>query len=59
MISLMAAQIEGNDKQIKQAKRHRELLEKEFNESTERMKAEHERAINEAIKIRDNHARSG
>jgi hypothetical protein len=57
MISLMA-QSEASDKLAKQAERHRELLEKECTQSMERMKAEHERTINEAIKSRDKYARS-
>jgi hypothetical protein len=57
MISLMA-QIEASDKLAKQAERHRELLEKEFTQSMERMKAEHEKTITEAIKSRDKYARS-
>ncbi len=57
MISLMA-QSEASDKLAKQAERHRELLEKEFTQSMERMKAEHEKTISEAIKSRDKYARS-
>ncbi len=57
MISLMA-QSEASDKLMKQAEKHRQTLEKEFNLSMERMKAEHDRAITEAMKIRDNYARS-
>jgi hypothetical protein len=57
MISLMA-QTEASDKLMKQAEQHREALEKEFKQNMERMKAEHDRAINEAMKIRDNYARS-
>ncbi len=57
MISLMA-QSEASDKLIKQAEQHREALEKEFKLNMERMKAEHDRAITEAMKIRDNYARS-
>jgi hypothetical protein len=57
MISLLA-QSEATDKLMKQAEQHREALEKEFNLSMERMKAEHDRAITEAMKIRDNYARS-
>ncbi len=40
MISLLA-QSEASDKLVKQAERQRELLEKEFTQSMERMKAEH------------------
>ena len=57
MISLMA-QSEASDKLMKQAEQHREALEKEFKLNMERMKAEHDRAITEAMKIRDNYARS-
>jgi hypothetical protein len=57
MISLLA-QSEASDKLAKQAERHRELLEKEFTQSMERMKAEHEKTISEAIKSRDKYARS-
>jgi hypothetical protein len=57
MINLMA-QSEASDKLMKQAEKHREALDKEFNQSMERMKAEHDRAITEAMKIRDNYARS-
>jgi hypothetical protein len=57
MISRMA-QSEASDKLMKQAEQHRDALEKEFNLSMERMKAEHDRAITEAMKIRDNYARS-
>ncbi len=57
MISLLA-QSEASDKLAKQAERHRELLEKEFTQSMEHMKAEHEKTITEAIKSRDKYARS-
>jgi hypothetical protein len=57
MISLMA-QSDASDKLMKQAEQHREALEKEFKLNMERMKAEHDRAITEAMKIRDNYARS-
>jgi hypothetical protein len=57
MISLMA-QSEASDKLAKQAERHRELLKKEFIQSMERMEAEHEKTITEAIKSRDKYARS-
>ncbi len=57
MISILA-QSEASDKLAKQAERHRELLEKEFTQSMERMKAEHEKTISEAIKSRDKYARS-
>ena len=52
------AQSETSDKLMKQAEQHREALEKEFKQNMKRMKAEHDRAINEAMKIRDNYARS-
>ncbi len=52
------AQSEASDKLMKQAEQHREALEKEFKLNMERMKAEHDRAINEAMRIRDNYARS-
>jgi hypothetical protein len=57
MISLMA-QSDASDKLMKQAEQHREALEKELKLNMERMKAEHDRAITEAMKIRDNYARS-
>jgi hypothetical protein len=57
MIRLLA-QSEASDKLAKQAERHRELLEKEFTQSMERMKTEHEKTISEAIKSRDKYARS-
>jgi hypothetical protein len=57
MMSFMA-QSEASDKLMKQAEQHREALEKEFNLNMERMKGEHDRAITEAMKIRDNYARS-
>jgi hypothetical protein len=57
MISLMA-QSEASDKLMKQAEQHREALEKEFKLNMERMKAEHDRAIAEAMKIRENYERS-
>ncbi len=57
MISLLA-QSRASDKLVKQAERHRELLEKEFTQSMERMKAEHEKTITEPVKIRDKYARS-
>ncbi len=57
MISLMA-ESDASDKLMKQAEQHREALEKEFKLNMERMKAEHDRAITEAMKIRDNYARS-
>jgi hypothetical protein len=57
MISLMA-QSEASDELMKQAEQHREALEKEFNQSMECIKAELDRAITEAMKIRDNYARS-
>ncbi len=47
-----------SDKLMKQAEQHREALEKEFEQNMERMKVEHDRAINEAMRIRDNYARS-
>jgi hypothetical protein len=52
------AQSEASDKLMKQAEQHREALEKEFKQNMKRMKAEHDRAINEAMKIRDDYARS-
>jgi hypothetical protein len=57
IISLLA-QSEASDKLAKQAERHRELLEKEFTQSMERMMAEHEKTITEAIKSRNKYARS-
>jgi hypothetical protein len=57
MISHLA-QSEASDKLMKQTEQHREALEKEFKQNMERMKAEHDRVINEAMKISDNYARS-
>ncbi len=54
-ISLMA-QNDAHDKMIKQAEQHREIMEKEFTQSLARMKAEHEKTINEAIKVRNDFA---
>ncbi len=43
---------------IRQAELHRERLEKEFTSGLERIRAEHERAISEAKKFREEYARS-
>jgi hypothetical protein len=51
-ISLMA-QHDANEKLVKQAERHREIMEKEFTENLARIKLENHRAIDETIRIRD------
>jgi hypothetical protein len=51
-VSLMA-QREQNEKLVKQAEEHRELVQKEFTESMLRMKTEHDKTILEAARIRD------
>jgi hypothetical protein len=51
-VSLMA-QRKQNEKLVKQAEQHRELVQKEFTESMHRMKAEHDKTIREAARIRD------
>ncbi len=51
-VSLMA-QREQNEKFVRQAEEHRELVQKEFTESMQRMKAEHDKTIKEAARIRD------
>ncbi len=56
-VSLMA-QREQNEKLVKQAEEHRELVQKEFTESMLRMKAEHDKTIQEAARIRDEYAMS-
>ncbi len=58
MIISFMAQSDASDKLMKQTEQHREALEKEFKLNMERMKAEHDRALTEAMKIRDNYARS-
>ncbi len=51
-ISLMA-QHDANEKLVKQAERHREIMEKEFTENLARIKMENQRTIDETIRIRD------
>ena len=51
-VSLMA-QRDQNEKLIRQAEENRESVQKEFTESMHRMKAEHDRTIREAARIRD------
>jgi hypothetical protein len=52
----LTAQREQNEKLVKQAEEHRELVEKEFSESMRRMKAEHDKTIQESARIRDEYA---
>ncbi len=52
----LTAQREQNEKLVRQAEDHRELVEKEFSESMQRMKAEHDKTIQEAARIRDEYA---
>jgi hypothetical protein len=51
-ISLMA-QHDANEKLVKQAERHREIMEKEFTENLARIKVENQRTIDETIRIKD------
>ncbi len=51
-ISLMA-QHDANEKLVKQAERHREIMEKEFTENLARIKMENQRTIDETTRIRD------
>jgi hypothetical protein len=54
----LAAQHEQREMMMKQAELHRETLERKFTSGLERIKAEHERAISEAKKFREEYARS-
>jgi hypothetical protein len=51
-ISLMAQQ-DANEKLVKQAEQHRELMEKEFSANLARIREEHQKTIDETIRIRD------
>jgi hypothetical protein len=51
-ISLMAQQ-DANEKLVKQAEQHRELMEKEFTANLARIREEHQKTIDETIRIRD------
>jgi len=51
-ISLMAQQ-DANEKLVKQAEQHRELMEKEFTATLARIREEHQKTIDETIRIRD------
>ncbi len=54
----LAAQHEQREMMMRQAELHRETLEKEFTSGLERIRVEHERAISEAKKFREEYARS-
>ncbi len=54
----LAAQHEQREMMMKQAELHRETLEKEFTSGLERIRKEHERAISESKKFREEYARS-
>ncbi len=54
----LTAQCEQIEKLVKQAEEHRELVQKVFSESMQRMKAEHDKAIQEAARIRNEYAMS-
>ncbi len=51
-ISLMAQQ-DANEKLVKQAEQHRELMEKELTANLARIREEHQKTIDETIRIRD------
>ena len=51
-ISLMAQQ-DANEKLVKQAEQHRELMEKEFTANLARIREEPQKTIDETIRIRD------
>ncbi len=53
----IAAQHEQREMMMRQAELHRETLEREFTSGLERIKTEHERAIKEAKKFREEYAR--
>ncbi len=50
---ILMAQQDANEKLVKQAERHREIMEKEFTEGLARVKMENQRTIDETIRIRD------
>ena len=50
---ILMAQHDANEKLVKQAERHREIMEKEFTENLARAKMENQRTIDETIRIRD------
>jgi hypothetical protein len=54
-ISLMA-QHDANETLVKQAERHREIMEKEFTKNLARIKLENQRTIDETIRIRNEFA---
>jgi hypothetical protein len=54
----LAAQHEQREMMMKQAELHRETLEREFTNGLERIRAEHEKAIIEQKKFREEYARS-
>ena len=54
----LAAQNEQREMMIKQAEMHRESLEKEFTSGLERIRAEHEKAISEQKRFREEYAHS-
>ena len=54
----LIAQHEQREAMVKQAELHREALEKEFTNGLERIRAEHEKAFNDAKKFREEYARS-
>jgi hypothetical protein len=51
-ISLMAQQ-DANEKLVKQAEQHRDLMEKEFTANLARIRKEHQKTIDETIRIRN------
>ncbi len=51
-ISLMTQQ-DANEKKAKQAEQHRELMEKEFTANLARIREEHQKTIDETIRIRN------
>ncbi len=55
-ISLMA-QNDAHEKIVEQAEQHRVALEKEFTLSLERLKAENQKTIDEAVKARNEFAK--
>ncbi len=52
----LTTQREQNEKLVKQAEEHKELVEKEFSESMQHMKAEHNKTFQEAARIREEYA---
>jgi hypothetical protein len=50
------AQQDANEKLVKQAEQHRELMEKEFTANLARIREEHQKTIDETIRIRDEYA---